>query len=221
MARVDSTQWPTQNIANSCNNWADFLTGYALAADSNFTWDNTNHTKLPIGTIDLVEGQTDYSFQTDEDGNEIITLLGVSILVAGYYVPLKQTEKNEDMDAQYGQLIGVPTEYKKIADNIIRLNYKPSSANQTLAAGCKMFFQRVSPRIAATDTNVTTGFSPLLDRGFIVASAYDAAFTLGLSNYPAISAELQKETAKVVQYFKDRTEDEPLQNFSGECINAV
>src|SRR3990167_1720833 len=80
MMRVDATQWPTAKVVASCNNYLDLIAGYAIGADRRFQWDDTNHTKLPIGTTNLVADQSDYSFLTDEQGNNIITLTRIDIL---------------------------------------------------------------------------------------------------------------------------------------------
>lgn len=206
--RVDSTQWPLLKIANSCNHWSDFITGYAIGADARFQWDNTNHTKLPEGTTDLTSAQSDYSFLTDEQGNSILTLTGISVLRGSYYEPLKQVDRNDvgyNADT-YGQVSAeFPTSYDKISDNIIRLDVKPSAS---ISAGLKFYFQRTSPRFDASSTTATTGFAPILDRGFIVASAYDGAFTLGLTNVGLLAGERSLEVEKVKQYFAGRNNDE-------------
>src|SRR5574343_1021384 len=82
LMRVDSTQWPTWQIVNSVNNYLDTVAGYLIGSDSRFQWDDTNHTKLPIGTTDLVANQSDYSFLTDEQNNKILTLTRIDILQA-------------------------------------------------------------------------------------------------------------------------------------------
>lgn len=222
VAGVDSAQWPTQRIANSANDWKSKLTGEAIGRDRRFNWDNTNHSKLPEGTTNLTINVSDYSFLTDEQGNQIVTLLGISALPTAsspYYEPLKEIDRMDsgcDV-ATFGQVTGTPTHYDKIADNIIRLNTKPPA---TITNGLKFFFQRVSPDYTASDTTTTTGFSPLLDRGFIIASAYDIALTLGLPNLQALAVELEKEERKMVVYFGDRNNDvEPV--ISGETINSV
>lgn len=204
--RVDSTQWPTSRIVNSCNNWLDFVTGYAIGADKRFQWDDTNHTKLPEGTTDATSGQSDYAFPTDEQGNAIVTLLGVSLLnsATNKYEPLEQVDRAEVDTAYFGTTSGTPTAYDKIADNIIRLNYTPSS---TITAGLKFYFQRTGSYFAATDTTKTPGVSPLLHRGFVIASAYDGAITLGLDNAGALAQERKMEEDKMIRYFSDRNQD--------------
>lgn len=206
LMRVDSTQWPTANIVNSCNNWLDFLAGYQIGADKRFQWDDTNHTALPEGTITLTIAVSDYSFLTDQQGNSIVSLIGVSLLQNGYYVPLIEIDRNDpDVDiSTFGMTTGTPTSYDKIADNIIRLDFKPAA---TVSAGLKFYFQRTPSYFAATDTTKAPGVSPLLHRGFVIASAYDGALTMGLSNLSALSAERAKEEEKVVQYFEARNQD--------------
>jgi hypothetical protein len=207
LARVDAGQWPTQRVVNSANYWKDFLTGYAIAADKRFQWDNTNHTALPEGTRELTINVSDYAFLTDEQGNNILTLLGLGILQNGKYEKLHPVDRNDPNydPATFGQETGTPTEYDKISDNIIRLNRKPSA---TVAAGLKFYFKRTSPYYTAASTTVPTGFAPTLDRGFIIASAYDIALTLGLPNLQALSVERAREEQAAVTYFENRNQDE-------------
>jgi hypothetical protein len=207
LAGVDSVQWPNQKIANSANNWHDFVTGYAIGADKRFQWDDTNHTKLPEGTADLTAGVSDYSFQTDEQGNQIISLTGISILRDGSYTPLTSIDRNDlyYYPSTYGMSTGLPTQYDKIADNIIRLNFKPEA---TVPGGLKFYFQRTGSYFTATDTTKTPGVSPLLHRGYVIACAFDIALTLALANLQALSTEREKEERKVISYFNIRNRDE-------------
>lgn len=207
LMRVDSTQWATQKVVNSCNNWLDFITGYAIEADKRFQWDDTNHTKLPIGTTNLVANQSDYSFLTDEQGNKIITLTRVDVKdSSGNWTQLElidQADVKEALD-NYESTAGIPTKYDKIADNIVRLYPKPAS---NVTAGLKFYFQRTPSYFAATDTTKEPGCSPLLHRGFIIASAYDGALTLGLDNLQPLSVEIEKERKKMMDYFATRNRD--------------
>ena len=206
MARVDATQWPTANVVNSVNNWLDYVVSYGLAHDRFFQFDDTNHTKLNEGTTNLVQDQADYSFLTDEQGNRIITLLGVSILEGDYYTPLTPVDRQLVDTSTFGQVSGSPTQYDKIADNIIRLDSKPT-ANVT--NGIKYFFQRSGSYFVATDTTKSPGVAPALHRGFVIAAAYDCALTLGLQNLQPLSVELEKEKLKMREYFATRNNDAP------------
>lgn len=208
LMRVDAGMWPTSRIVNSCNNWLDTVTGYAIGADRRFQFDDTNHTKLPIGTTNLVAAQSDYSFLTDEQNNPIIALTRIDILDGdGNYrqlMPIDQSQVEGALD-EFENVAGKPVYYDKIADNIIRLYPTPS---ESVTAGLKFYFQRTASYFAATDTTKNPGVSPLLHRGFVVAAAYDGALTLGLQNLQPLSVELQKEEAKMKQYFAIRNTDE-------------
>jgi len=208
LMRVDATQWPTSRIVNSVNNWHDNVTGYAIGADRRFQWDDSNHSKLPIGTTNLVANQSEYSFLTDEQGNAILNLTGIEILDSnGNY--RKLTPRNfGDSDIPEDEMLrtaGFPTEYDKIADNIIRITPKPISS---VTAGLKFYFQRTGSYFAATDTTKAPGVAPLLHRGYVIAAAYDGALTLGLNNLQPLSVELQKEEEKMKRYFSNRNTDE-------------
>lgn len=208
MMRVDATQWPTSRIVNSANNWLDTITGYAIGADRRFNWDDSNHTKLPIGATNLVATQSDYSFLTDEQNNPIISLTRIDILdTDGNYrqlTPIDQAQIEGALD-EFENVAGKPVYYDKIADNIIRLYPTPS---ESVTAGLKFYFQRTASYFAATDTTKQPGVSPLLHRGFVIAAAYDGALTLGLENLQPLSVELQKEEQKMKQYFAIRNTDE-------------
>ncbi len=210
MARVDANQWPTYKVVNSVNNWLDTVSGYAIAADRKFQWDDTNHSDLPIGTTDLIANQSDYSFLLDENGNTILSLYRIDILTSdGDYKQLDLIDQ-ENVDgalSSYQSTAGTPLQYDKVADNIVRLYPKPS-ANVT--NGLKFYFQRSPSYFAATDTTKKPGVAPVLHRGFVVAAAYDCALTLGLQNLQPLSVELQKEEEKMRNYFSIRNRDEAL-----------
>jgi hypothetical protein len=209
LMRLDSTQWPTYKVVNSVNNYLDVITGYAIGADRRFQWDDTNHTKLPIGTTNLVASQSDYSFLTDEQGNSILNLVRIDILDSGgHYRQLRVVDQMDIPGAldEWQLTAGLPIAYDKIADNIIRLYPKPLTA---VTAGLKFYFQRTPSYFVATDTTKAPGVAPILHRGFVIASAYDAALTLGLANLSALSQERIVEEKKMVDYFSHRNTDEP------------
>ncbi len=207
--RVDSAQWPTAKIVASVNNYLDTVTGYAIGADRRFQWDDTNHTKLPIGTTNLIANQADYSFLTDEQGNPILNITRIDIQDSSGHsrqlLPIDQVEIPGAID-EWQLTAGLPMAYDKIADNIIRLYPKPMTS---VTAGLKFYFQRVGSYFAAADTTKSPGVAPLLHRGFIINAAYDGALTLGLDNLQPLSVERLYEEQKMKDYFINRTPDEP------------
>lgn len=206
LMRVDSTQYPTWKIVNSANNWLDYVVSYGIGHDQFLQFDDTNHTKLAEGTSDLTINVTDYSFLTDEQGNPITTLLGISLLTNGKYVPLTPVDRSQVDMGTFAQVSGTVTQYDKIADNIIRLDKLPTA---TVADGLKYYFQRAGSYFTASDTTKQPGVNPALHRGFVIAAAYDGALELGLANTNALSIELEKEKQKLKDYFGTRNNDQP------------
>lgn len=209
MARVDSTQWETFNVVNSCNDWLNKIFTYGKGNDVRFQLDDTNHTKLPIGTTNLVANQSDYSFLTDEQGNRITNLTRIDILDSSalyrQLIPIDQAQISPIAIDEFMKTAGLPRYYDKIADNVIRLFPKPIAS---VTSGIKFYFQRSPSYFAASDTTKAPGVADDLHRGFVVAAAYDAAFTLGLANLQPLSVELAKEEQKLEDYFDTRQTDE-------------
>ena len=210
MARIDSTQWATQKVVNSCNNWLNKIFTKGKILDAKFQLDDTNHTKLPIGTTDIMANQSDYSFLTDEQGNRITNLTRIDILDSdGLYrqlMPIDQAELTGWALDEWNKTANKPLYYDKIADNVVRLYPKP---NASVTNGLKYYFQRAPSYFLATDTTKQAGVADDLHRGFVVASAYDCALTLGLPNLQPLAVELQKEEQKIDDYFASRLTDEP------------
>lgn len=204
--RVDSNQWPTAKIVNSVNNHLDTVSGYMILKDRRFQWDDSNQTKLPIGTTNLVSAQSDYSFLTDEQGNRILALTRIDIKDStGAWTRLEELDENEEAQALNTVVVsGWPTGYYKIADNIIRLNKLPSAS---VTAGLKFYFQRTPSYFAATDTTKEPGVANELHRGFVIAASLDGAITLGLLNLPALEGEMAKELSKLELYAGGRNQD--------------
>lgn len=211
MLRVDANQLPTANIVASCNNYLDTVAGYAIGADRRFQWDDSNHSKLPIGTTNLVANQAEYSFLTDEQGNSILNLTRIDILdPSGIYrklAPIDQAQIPVALD-EFEKTAGFPLFYDKTADNIIKLYPKPASS---VTAGLKFYFQRTPSYFVAADTTKAPGVPPLLHRGFVINAAYDGALMLGLNNLNGLGAERQLEQAKMEQFFEERNTDDVKQ----------
>lgn len=212
LAGVDATQWPTSRVVASCNDWLNKIFTYGKLNDKRFQLDDTNHTKLPIGTTNLVANQSDYSFLTDEQGNRITNITRIDILDAsGLYrqlQPIDQAQIRGVALDEWNKTANLPIYYDKIADNIVRLYPKPATS---VTSGIKFYFQRTPSYFTASDTTKQPGVSDDLHRGFVVASAYDAALTLGLANLQPLSVELEKEEQKLEDYFASRETDEVQQ----------
>lgn len=207
--RADSDQWSNQKITYSVNNALDTITGYAIGADRKFQWDDTNHTKMPVGTTNLVANQSEYSFLTDQQGNQILTLTRIEVLGSDniWHVlqPIDIYNISEALD-EFMKTAGTPLYYDKSNDNVIRLYPAPSTS---ISNGLKFYFQRTASYFESTDTTKEPGCANLLHRYLVISAAYDAAITMGLKNLSALQLEMAREEEKMRVYFDDRNKDEP------------
>ena len=127
---------------------------------------------------------------------------------SGHYRKLEVRDMADTNIAEDELLLyaGYPLAYDKIADNIIRLYPKPIAS---VTAGLKFYFQRTPSYFVATDTVKVPGVPPLLHRGFIIASVYDALLSgIGGANVSLIGNERQAEQLKMMAYFRNRNTDE-------------
>ena len=206
--RVDSVQWPTARIVGSVNDCMDYLTGVFIGKDKRFQFDDTNHTKLPIGTTNLVANQREYSFLTDEQGNRILTLTRIDWKDAnGNWTQLKEIDQAtispEALD-EFEKTSGNPMYYDKTNDNVIKL-YPASDTSVT--AGLKFYFQRTPSYIVATDTTKEPGFQSIQGSIYVTWASFDCADTLGLENRESLFRQLELEKQTVIKGISNRNND--------------
>lgn len=123
-------------------------------------WDDLNHTDLPIATLNIVSGQSDYSVATDDNSLNILNLTGLSILpssTATLYVELERMTM-DDPRAQAAMSpnstdTAIPTHFLEVG-NTVFLHPQP---NYSVAAGIKIFFERDPSYFLSTDTTKKPG----------------------------------------------------------------
>lgn len=194
----------------------DFL---AIAIRSNGTWqyDDSNHTDYPIITTDLVSGQRDYPFTTDETNNLILDIFRVFVKnTNGVYCEVYP------VDAQSTQYVptltngldteGTPCRYDKTANGFF-LDPVPSYDSTD---GLKVYINREPSYFTYEDTMKMPGAPGILHKYFFLKPALEYARRNNFTSYPRIQEEVLKmegvgtEPGQIAEYFADRTRDEPL-----------
>jgi hypothetical protein len=217
---VDANKWSTAKITVSVNKALDKIAGYAIGADKTFRWDDSNHTKMPIGTTNLVASQSTYSFLTDEQGNRILTLTGISRINSdGKEVPLTPidiTGKREEV-IDMREATGTPLYYDKISDNVVEL--LPAS-DTSVTGGLKFYFQRTPSYFTVSDTTKEPGFTPEVNEYIVLCAALEGAISLGLPNLVPIREQHEIEYNRMTEYFTRRNEDEQPFAMRGRVIDC-
>jgi len=206
-----------KNLTADVNLALDDFIQLALSSSGTWQFDDSNHGDYPIITTNLVSGQRDYTFTTDEGGNLILDIYKVLIAQPdGTYVEIQPVDSQSQKDTETltdGQNeTGTPTRYDKTANGIF-LDLIPS---YNYTNGLKVYINREGNYFTYTDTTKKPGVPGLFHKYFYLKPALDYARRNGRSNY----AQLQKEvmdmegderlniTGTIVDYFASRTKDE-------------
>jgi len=144
----------------------DTLMPLLLSFTDKIRWDDINHTDRPIGTVNIVSGQADYSFAEDgtdvSDGGplDILNITDVRILQSSTDTEYKTLEKltlNDEkaLDAMSPNpsVSGKPTHYLEV-NNTIYLYPEP---DYSATSGLKIFFEREQHYFLSTDTTAEAG----------------------------------------------------------------
>ena len=204
-----------ENIAMS-----DYLT---LAFNTSGTWkfDDSNHTDFPEMTADIVAGQREYSFTTDEEGNLILDIYKVYAKETGKdYLELEAIDSDttgvENGITAGSTVQGVPSRYDKTA-NVIILDPVPS-ANVT--GGLKVSINREATFFTTSDTTKKPGVPGLHHKWFYLKPALDYARRNTLSSYNRLEGDVMKLEADIKKTFSRRAKDEQ-NTLSPEPIDSI
>lgn len=198
----------------SVNITHDEILARIFKAGGKWQFDDTNHTDYPIITRNLVSGQRDYTFTTDETGNLILDIHRVMIKDdQGKFKDLtskdQQTPNNNNSDTTGfvdGQnLGGVPDSYDKTANGIF-LDRIP---NYNSTGGLKLFINREGSYFTTTDTTKKPGIAGLFHEYYAINPAWKYAVSKGLKNQNGLlNRKLALEQA-IDNYYGRRERDVP------------
>lgn len=139
-------------------------------------WDDTNHPDRPIGTINLVSGQSDYTVSQDDNSLDILNITAVRILptaTATEYVTLEKMTLDDprvlDAMSPNSSITGIPTAYVE-NDNNIFFYPKP---NYSATNGIKLFFSREQSYFVSTDTTKKPGIPKPFHELLVLYAALD------------------------------------------------
>jgi hypothetical protein len=197
-----------KEFAADANLAIDDYTAIAIQVSGTWKFDDQNHTDYPEMTTNLVQGQRDYQFVTDENGNIILDIFKVYVKeTGGAYREIDPVDPDsEDLTTFTNGLgaTGNASKYDKTA-NVIRLDLLPT-ANVT--DGLKVSINREASYFTSADTTKKPGFPGVHHKYFYLKPALDYARRNTLTSYPRIEGELMKAEQEIKEYFNRRARDE-------------
>lgn len=192
----------------------------ALKSSGKWQFDDSNQTDYPIIYANIVSGQQDYTFLTDESGNLVLDIFKVSILnsatdtVYHELEPIDQQATGQGYDEPWVEsgVTGAPTGYDKTANGII-FDVTP---NYNATNGLKVAINREASYFTYTDTTKKPGVPGLHHRYFYLKPALDYARRNNLANYNLIREEVvsfegdeeKGIIGSIERYFGRRARDE-------------
>lgn len=185
----------------------DFLR-IAIPAGGTWQYDDSNHTKYPEIKTDIISGQRDYSFTTDQQGNLILDIYRVFITdSSGVFRDISPVDMQSGADTEGfwdGQnLQGVPTRYDKTANGIF-LNPIP---NYNYTNGLKLYINREASYFVHTDTTKMPGVPGIFHAYFYLKPSAEYARRKVRKNASRLLADVLRMEEDIKWYFSNRQKD--------------
>jgi len=148
-----------------------------LLSHSDFIrWDDINNSDRPIGTINIVSGQSDYTIAEDDNSLDILNVNAVKILTGASeteYQPLTKLTLDDpralDAMSPNPSSTGTPDAYVENGQNLF---FTPTP-DYAVAAGIKIFFQREHSYFASTDTTKEAGIPKPFHELLVLHASFD------------------------------------------------
>lgn len=205
----------TTDVNNALNQY------FIIANSATGNWrpaDDYNQTDYPVIYADVFNGQQDYAFQTDENGNQILDIYKVRISVDGSnYTTLTQINQEDITDAQLATTqAGIPTEYYLTANGIFLVQ----PPNFDLAGGLEVYINRTPTYFETTDTTKKPGTPWVHHEYFAIRPSYQYCLQKGLPQANNLKADLDRMETAIKKYYRDRNKDFQ-QTITSETIISI
>lgn len=214
-------------ISGNATRLAEFTADINLALDRVLalifqvggTWqfDDSNQTDYPIISTNLVTGQRDYSFTSDQNGNLILEIYKVMVAdPTGVFheifpvdVESGRAPTNYDSGLNVG---GIPNTYDKLANGIFL--DPPSTYNSTL--GLKIYVSREGSYFTSSDTTKKPGFAGLFHEYLALRPSWKYAARKDMSiaggrlrngSFTGLALDVNDMENDIQEFYKSRQKD--------------
>jgi hypothetical protein len=174
----------------------DYVWSIIFRAGGTWQFDDSNHTDYPIIKTDLISGQRDYSFTSDENGNIILDIYKVLIAQPdGTFLVIKPVDvQSEDESGFYNGLdtTGTPNKYDKTANGI----FLDAIPNYTISGGVKIYINREGSYFSTSDTTKKAGFTGIYHEILALITAYKHAPDSELSRIERRMIKMEEDLTK-------------------------
>lgn len=216
----NSVSYPVSKKTRDENLAIDKFISIAIKSAGRWQLDDTNHEDYPIIKTNLIQGQRDYSFIYDEQGNLILDIY--KILVAqpdGTFVEIKSVDvQSEDIDDMTNGLnvTGIPSSYDKTGNGIF-FDVLPSYSVEN---GILLYINREGSYFSTSDTTKKPGFAGVYHEYIALRPSYQYAHRHSKPNEVALRTDMMLMEEEIRNYYSNREKDSQL-IMTAEEINSV
>jgi hypothetical protein len=166
-------------------------------------FDSVNYTDLPIATLNITSGLSEYKIVNDEEGNKVLTVHKVAIQKDGKWIDIPRVTVAEgNQTILKDEESGFPRGYYEVGNTIV---FAPTP---NLSSTAKVWFDRELDVILTSDTSKEPG----VPRAYHNLAAYRVAWNYAvdkqLPNENSIVRRIQMEEDRLAQFEDNRRADE-------------
>lgn len=205
-----TSSYPIADKTTDVNNALNKFMMLAIQSEGTWQVDDTNQTDYPIITTNLVSGQQDYTFSTDQDGNQILDIYRVEIksstgTTSSQLRPIDQSELTGVALTEFMKTSGTPTYYDKTANGV----FLYPAPNYNSSAGLKIYCNRTSTYFTITDTTKKAGIPWTFHEYLAIRPSYFYCLQKGLPQAKNLYQEMMNFEDLIGDYYSKRAKDEP------------
>lgn len=180
-------------------------------ADGRWQFDDSNHTDYPFIKTNLVSGQRDYTFTTDENNNLILDIQRVAILQSAIdtkyneIFPVDQQTSGEGYDILGENTnTGTPFQYDKTANGI----FLDPIPNYNATNGLKVYISREGSFFTTSDTSKKPGVDARLHEYLVYKPVLEYGRFNVVENYSLVERSVENMEQKALSIYGNREQDE-------------
>ena len=220
--KSNSSSYPIAEKTADINLALDKVIDLIFKSSGRWQFDDSNHDDYPTITTNLVAGQRDYPFVTDEQGNLILDIYKVMVksTTTGQYEEVYPVDMQSDegVSSFYDGLNtqGKPYRYDKTANGI----FLDAIPDENVTEGLKIFINREGSYFTTTDTTKKPGFAGLFHEYLALRPSYQYAYRNGLEITKLLKNEMLEMESAIKKHYRDRNKDETLR-ITSETISSI
>ncbi len=204
---TNTSSYSLANKTRNINNRLDVVVSMIMMADGKWEYDDDNHTDLPVGTTDLVNGQDNYEIAAAD----FLDILRVELKQPNgtslWLLPIDYDELRGTAMTEFQKTNGIPRYYDKVGSSIVLY----PTPNYTYDEGLKVYYKRNAVQFDAADTTEEPGFNRQYHRLLSIGAGIDYCIPNGLDKKLIVLNKLWNDMSEgLINFYSARSKDKKV-----------